>query len=147
MVLMGVGIIAFFGNLLLDDFRAAWRGGSGMKGTLLASFGIGLAIGMLVFASIGSPQAMALIDELHEDGILVGMAELKWDLADQLRRVGLLDLVGDENDAVLIAQFAKPSQPGVSGHITVQLARLPRTRPNMLWRKGMSAAQSSTPSP
>ena len=45
--------------LLLDDFRAAWRGGSGMKGTLLASFGIGLAIGMLVFASIGSPQAMA----------------------------------------------------------------------------------------
>jgi len=37
------------------------------------------------------------INELHGDGILVGMTELKWDLADQLRRIGILDIVGDEN--------------------------------------------------
>lgn len=62
-VLMGIGIVAFLGNMLLDDLRAAWNGGSGMKGVILASFGIGLAIALILLASAGSVQSMTLVDE------------------------------------------------------------------------------------
>jgi MFS superfamily sulfate permease-like transporter len=56
-----------------------------------------------------------MIDELHEGGVLVGMAELKWDLADQLQRVGILEIVGDENvyttidDAIAAYRAAIPA--------------------------------------
>lgn len=66
LVCMGIGIIALLGNILLDDLRAAWNAGSGLKGTVLASFGIGLAVGLLLLTSSGTPQAIDLVDQVWQ---------------------------------------------------------------------------------
>ncbi len=61
-IFLGIGIIALFGHLLIDQYKAAWESGSGSKGVMAGSFSIGLAVVLIFLNCYGHFDQMAVVD-------------------------------------------------------------------------------------
>jgi hypothetical protein len=60
--LIGIGAVAMLGNLLLDDIRAAWNSGTGVKGSSQGAFAVGLAVSLLLAVSLGDVQSAEVVN-------------------------------------------------------------------------------------
>lgn len=69
---IGIGFIAFIGNLLLiGEIQAAWKSGHGKSQIFLSGAGIGMGVALIFLASSDSPVTCTAIDDTWQNTITV----------------------------------------------------------------------------
>jgi len=56
-----VGVGAFLGNIVLDDFIASWESGQGPVESFTGAFGVGMGISMFLLSALGATRAYSLM--------------------------------------------------------------------------------------
>lgn len=51
-----VAVVSSFGQLVIDQFRAAWNAGRGTKGVVNGAFSIGTALSLILLTSVANPK-------------------------------------------------------------------------------------------